>query len=91
MLEVRADLARLKNAVEVCENVFADVMVARVDEENDVDDAEQRQQHDRRTHRLPDNDDHRKPPTEGRYVFIRVCLFVHLFVSRITRKVLNRF
>jgi len=34
-----ADLARLQNAVEVSEDVFADAMVARVDDEDDVDDA----------------------------------------------------
>jgi len=50
-----AYLAGLKNTIEVGEDVLANVMIARVDKEDDVDDAEQRQQHNCRSHRFPDN------------------------------------
>jgi len=49
-------LAGLKNTVEVCEDVLADVMIARVYDEDDVHYSKQRQQHHCRAHRFPDNE-----------------------------------
>ena len=49
-----AYLAGLKNVVEVGEDILADLMIAWVDEKDDVDDAKQWQQHNRCFHRFPD-------------------------------------
>ena len=49
------NLTGLQNAVEIDKEVFTDVMIARVDEEDDVDDAKQRQQHNSRSYCFPNN------------------------------------